>query len=321
MRRNRKRSFGLLSLAAILTLTLSACNLFPPPQQLPVTYNVSAALPYVLHPDKVPAGANDTSCVPSSAHPYPVILVPGTTVTMGENFATLSPLLKNNGYCVFTFNYGETWLSDLTFGNLPAVGPIEESAVELKNFVNQVRGWTGASKVDIIGHSQGGMMPNYYIQFLGGASAVHTLVGLAPSNHGTTLSGLLTIGQDLGTIFPGLLPFINTVFNYGGVPAFVDQELGSDFMNKMATKPDTAPGVNYTVIATQYDQVVTPYTNAFLDGPNVNNITLQDVCSLDHVDHIAITFDHIALRLALNALDPAHAVAPTCSTVLPLVGG
>ena len=58
---------------------------------------------------------------------------------------------------------------------------------------------TGASQVDIVGHSQGGMMPRYYIKFLGGAAKVHTLVGLAPSNHGTTLDGLFT----LASYFPG----------------------------------------------------------------------------------------------------------------------
>ena len=31
------------------------------------------------------------------------------------------------------------------------------------------------------------MMPNYYIKFLGGAAKVNELIGLAPSNHGTTL--------------------------------------------------------------------------------------------------------------------------------------
>jgi triacylglycerol esterase/lipase EstA (alpha/beta hydrolase family) len=54
---------------------------------------------------------------------------------------------------------------------------------------------TGAAKVDIVGHSQGGMMPRYYIRFLGGAATVHTLVGLAPSSHGTTIGGLTTLRE------------------------------------------------------------------------------------------------------------------------------
>jgi triacylglycerol esterase/lipase EstA (alpha/beta hydrolase family) len=58
-------------------------------------------------------------------------------------------------------------------------------AAELATFVNSVLGATGAKKVDLVGHSQGGMMPRYYIGFLGGAKYVHHLVGIAPSNHGT----------------------------------------------------------------------------------------------------------------------------------------
>ncbi len=54
---------------------------------------------------------------------------------------------------------------------------------------------TGAKQVDIVGHSQGGMMPRYYLRFLGGAAKVETLVGLAPSNHGTTVNGLFTLGR------------------------------------------------------------------------------------------------------------------------------
>ena len=74
----------------------------------------------------------------------------------------------------------------------------------LRRFVNQVLAATGAHKVDIVGHSQGGMMPRYYIKNLGGASKVNTLVGLAPSNHGTTLEGLFT----LASYFPGGSSFV-----------------------------------------------------------------------------------------------------------------
>jgi hypothetical protein len=75
------------------------------------------------------------------------------------------------------------------------------------------------------------------------------------------------------------------------------------------------------VIETSYDEVVTPYTSAFLAGPDVTNIDLQQQCAQDGSEHLSIPFDHIALRDVLNALDPAHEVAPTCSPVLPVLGG
>ncbi|MEZ5310196.1 MAG: alpha/beta fold hydrolase [Microthrixaceae bacterium] len=164
---------------------------------LPVTYNVGAAAPYLLQPNKAPAGSNDNNCKPTAAHPRPVVLVHGTIATMGENFATISPLLKNNGYCVFAFNYGGTWLSSITLGNIQGLDSPYGSANTLAGFVDHVLAATGAQKVDIVGHSQGGMLPNYYVKFLGGAPKVNSIVGLAPVNHGTTLSGLLTLGQDL----------------------------------------------------------------------------------------------------------------------------
>jgi hypothetical protein len=45
------------------------------------------------------------------------------------------------------------------------------------------------------------------------------------------------------------------------------------------------------------------------------------VCPLDQGDHLSVVYDHIALRLMLNALDPATAKRQACTPVAPLVGG
>ena len=92
-------------------------------------------------------------------------------------------------------------------------------------------------------------------------------------------------------------------------------------MTQLNSLPDTVAGIDYTVITTKYDEVVTPYTSAFLNGPGVNNITLQDQCELDHSEHISLAFDHIALQEVLNALDPAHRATAPCTPVLPGIGG
>ncbi|BFO20227.1 hypothetical protein SHKM778_66150 [Streptomyces sp. KM77-8] len=76
------------------------------------------------------------------------------------------------------------------------------------------------------------------------------------------------------------------------------------------------PGVRYTVIATRYDEVVTPYSSAFLTGPDVRNVLLQDLCPLDLSEHLAIgLLDRIAFHEVANALDPAHAERTTCASV------
>jgi triacylglycerol esterase/lipase EstA (alpha/beta hydrolase family) len=209
---------------------------------------------------------------------------------------------------VFALNYGCQALGPA----ICATGPIEESAQQLGAFVSRVLAATGASKVDLVGHSQGGMMPRYYLGFLGGAAKVNRLVGLAPSNHGTNLDGL----TGLLAAFPGGSSFVTAL-----CAACTQQIVGSSFMSKLNGIGDTVAPVRYTVIETRYDEVVTPYTSAFLNGSAVTNITLQNQCALDLTDHLGILYDQIALRDVLNALDPAHAVSPVCTVVLPVLGG
>ena len=279
---------------------------------LPVTYNFLAGVAAALvNPNASPPGANNWSCKPSAAHPYPVVLVNGTGEDMADGFSALSPLLADNGYCVFAANFGGSP------GNLlQGTGDITQSAAQLSSFVSQVLAATGAVKVDLAGHSQGGMMPRYYLKFLGGAPKVQTLVGLAPSNHGTTLDGLATLETELATVLPGISSALG-----GACAACAQQIAGSSFMTTLNAGGDTVPGPSYTVIETRNDEIVTPYTSAFLSGPDVTNIVLQNVCPLDQTDHIGIADDTVALHLVLNALDPAHPQAVPCVPVLPILGG
>lgn len=276
--------------------------------ELPVVYNGVLGMAHAS-PTASPPGANNWSCKPSAAHPRPVILVHGTFEDMSDNWQALSPLLYDSGYCVFALNYGSYGGSGQL--GIYGTGDIAASAEQLASFVTQVLAATGATKVDLVGHSQGGMMPRYYLRFLGGAAKVHALVGLAPSNHGTTLDGLFTLANLLGA-----------GSSFGVLcPACEQQEAGSAFLTKLNARRDTVPGVRYTVIESANDEVVTPYTSAFLSGSNVTDILLQSQCILDQGEHLSMAYDHIADRDVLNALDPAHQVAPTCTPVLPVVGG
>ena len=109
---------------------------------------------------------------------------------MSFNWYTLSPLLKNAGYCVFALNYGEEDTRLIGAPGSTGSGDIKQSALQLSSFVDRVLAATGAGKVDIVGHSQGGMMPRWYMKFDGGATKVAHLIALSPSNHGSTLDGL-----------------------------------------------------------------------------------------------------------------------------------
>ncbi|NEB76777.1 alpha/beta fold hydrolase [Streptomyces sp. SID14478] len=245
-------------------------------------------------------GWNDYSCKPSAAHPRPVVLVHGTFGNSVDNWLVLAPYLVKRGYCVFSLDYGQ--LPGVPLFN--GLGPIARSAEQLDAFVDKVRGATGAAKVDLVGHSQGGMMPRYYLKFLGGAAEVNALVGIAPDNHGTTLSGL----TGLLPYFPGVEPLLTLA-----TPSLADQIAGSDFVTKLNAGGDTVPGVHYTVIATKYDEVVTPYRTQFLDGPDVHNVLVQDLCPADLSEHVTIgTVDLVAYHEVANALDPAHATRTDC---------
>ncbi len=313
-RRGRARilsAVGVLVAAGSVLLATSFADVAQASSSLPVNYDfIAGATATAFAPTTPPPGADNFSCRPSAAHPDPVILVHGTFANMDDNWQAAAPVLANHGYCVFAFNYGGTSATSPIQG----IGDIAASAATLSSFVNQVLADTGAAKVDLVGHSQGGMMPRYYLNFLGGAAKVSTFVALAPSNYGTTLDGLTTLADDLGA---GSL--INSGLS-GVCAACVEQEQGSAFLANVNATP-TVPGVTYTVIESKDDEVVTPYTNAFLPAAaNVTNITVNNQCPLDFSDHLEIAADPVALADMLNALDPASRVRVPCLTVLPLTG-
>ncbi|MCU1645975.1 MAG: lipase, partial [Nocardia sp.] len=118
-----------------------------------------------------PAG----TCRPTADHPYPVVLLHGT---MDDSSAwnVLSPSLTAAGYCVFAPSYGRD-SSPLPYGG---IAPIARAADEVATYIDGVLAQTGATRVDIVGHSQGGTIAEYYAKNLGQARHVHTELLLAP---------------------------------------------------------------------------------------------------------------------------------------------
>jgi triacylglycerol esterase/lipase EstA (alpha/beta hydrolase family) len=236
-----------------------------------------------------PPGAN-VPCTPTAAHPYPVVLVHGTFENRFDNWQAMSPALKAAGYCVYALDYG-SYNGSGALG-IYGVGRIESSARELADYVDSVLAATGASKVDLVGHSQGGMMPRYYVKNLGGDGKVDDLVGLSPSNHGTTNPFAPPLGRTC--------------------PACAEQVAGSSFITQLNSGDETPGPVSYTNVATRYDEVVTPYTSAFLhpDDDQVTNITLQDKCPNDTSEHLRTPYDPPAIAITLDALGRAGPADP-----------
>ncbi|MBJ7330339.1 MAG: alpha/beta fold hydrolase [Solirubrobacteraceae bacterium] len=287
----------------------------PSAHAVPVGGLPEAISGFALTPNRV-AGANDWSCKPSAEHPRPVVLVHGTFLNLGANWTLVSPTLKNAGYCVFALNYGSTGLS--VGGRINGLGDIGRSAGELSAFVDRVLAATGAAEVDIVGHSQGGMMPNHYVKFLGGADKVHKLIGLAPSNHGTDLWGLIRLARSLSFIGQPILNVANQVLTDGGARGVQQQLKGDQFQRRLWAGGDTVPGVSYTVISTRYDWVVTPWKTQYLNGPDTDNILVQALCPRDRMSHAGIILDGPTMQIVLNELgadDPAF--RPDCRSYGP----
>jgi triacylglycerol lipase len=273
---------GLLA-AFVLSMAAPAAHAIPPFGTL-----------WTVSPGVDAPGVNDAGCRPTAAHPDPVVLVHGTWMDRTISWGLIGSKLVRDGYCVFALDYGNR-----------GTQPVADSAAELAQFVDGVLKTTGAAKVAIVGHSQGGMMPRYYIKFDGGLDKVSELVGIAPSSHGSSGS------------------FGQYASQYGDSPAAADQETGSPFMAKLngdgVDAPQPASGeIDYTVISTTHDEIVTPYQSQALAGAAsvVTNVVLQDKCPADTFEHIALTDDPVVLQWVENALgragpaDPAF--MPTC---------
>jgi triacylglycerol esterase/lipase EstA (alpha/beta hydrolase family) len=312
-----------LALAALATPALAADESSHPPAAdkslLPVPYGMAAAITGELAgPGSDPPGSNDWSCRPSAAHPEPVVLVHGLLGSKTTNWQTVSPLLSNSGYCVFALTYGVRAPGVFPQDQIGGLLPMEQSARELDAFVTRVLAATGASRVDLVGHSEGTIMPEYWLQFLGGAARTDHYVAVTPLYQGTLAQPLPTaaLADALGVREPASA-MVGLVC--GSCPQFV---AGSPYVRRMNAQPGgpAVPGVTYTTIMTSYDELVVPYTSGRLEAPNATNIVVQDGCAIDRSDHVSIISTARTGQLIRNALDPAHASPPPCHPALPALG-
>jgi triacylglycerol esterase/lipase EstA (alpha/beta hydrolase family) len=255
------------------------------------------------NPAAQPAGANLPACR-STVDPYPVVLVNGTFSVAEDAFGGMAPSLANAGYCVYTFNYGGHNPNDL----IQAIGPVANSAQRLASFVQHVKATTGARKVDLVGHSQGGMLIEYYAKVLSGAHNIHSVVALAPSSHGITLEGI----SALAALFPGALPTVGAL-----CPACTQQLAGSPLITALDAGPITRRGIRYTIIETTNETVVTPVGSSFIAEPGVVNEYAQQFCPFDTVDHVNLPYDNVVIQVVKNALTPSMARPPNCSQQFP----
>ncbi|MDG4866009.1 alpha/beta fold hydrolase [Streptomyces sp. T-3] len=243
-------------------------------------------------------GINDFSCKPSPAHPEPVVLLHGTFATWYEDLNFLQADLAARGYCTFALTYGE-------YPEFPLVGglkPVAESNVEIKEYVEKVRGATGAAKVAVVGHSEGGLQSLYLAKMQGIQSHIARVVAIAPPTHGTDAAGLVKLGDKL--LGRGTLDKIAATL---GFPVLSDEFPGGPAIVALNDGPVAQPGIAYTIITSRFDEIVTPTETSFVREPGVTNQYVQDFCPLDPVGHIGEAYDLNVWHLVRNALDPKNA--------------
>jgi len=198
----------------------------------------------------------------------PVIVVPGFTTgpIVSIGYLPLVERLEGAGYDVTLLVYPDYGLGD-----------IHANAQRLANTVASVRARTGAAKVDLVAHSMGGLVSRDYVKNLGGSTKVDSLITMGTPHYGTDLAVLakfLTFGSCIG------------------ITACNQMARGSSFLNSLNAGDDTIGNVRYTAIATKVDEVVFPYSTAFLanDG-NISNVAVQDKCWARLPGHLGLILD------------------------------
>ncbi|MDX1670490.1 MAG: hypothetical protein R3194_13795, partial [Limnobacter sp.] len=215
----------------------------------------------------------------------PILLIHGTALDPANNFGwNWQPALEmeDRPYCT---------LALVNDGMGDAQESAERVVLALKE-MNQVSG----QKIDIVGYSQGGLIPRWGIQFFPEViDWIDDFIAISPSNHGSLdADGLCQFSSCAASIWQQ-----TTTSNLLGV-------LNADGM-------ETVPQIDYTVIFTRYDQVVTPNFDSPLgapssplrnEGENIVNIEMQSVCPQNVADHLTSgTSDALAYALAIDAAD------------------
>ena len=231
----------------------------------------------------------------STAARPPVLLIPGTSLTPEKNYdwnwiPAFDDVL-NWEWC--TVELPGSSMADVQIAGEYVVNAIRTMSAEYND------------PIDVLGFSQGGMLPRWALRFWPDTRAmVDDVVGLAPSNHGTTHSST--------QFCPG----------FGCAPAIWQQIASAGFIAALNSHQETFPGIDYTAIYTKNDDVVQPNANdngsSSLqpgDSAAITNVAVQDVCTdpnAPYTAHLYIgTVNNAAYKLAVDALNNAGPASPT----------
>jgi triacylglycerol lipase len=116
------------------------------------------------------------------------------------------------------------------------------TAAQIASKVDSILKNTGATKVDIISHSMGGLSSRYYLKNLGGTAYVDEWVSLGGPNHGTDTA------------------------NWCFSTACREMRIGSSFLQALNSGDETPGAVSYRTWWSPCDVVINPDSSVSLSG-------------------------------------------------------
>jgi pimeloyl-ACP methyl ester carboxylesterase len=193
----------------------------------------------------------------------PVLLIHGFLGTRGSMYM-LERRLVDDGFVVVSFNIGTLNVRD-----------IRRSAFLIHRKIERILSQTPSQRIDIIGHSMGGLIGLYYVKKLGGHVRVRKLVMMGTPVRGTwsALVGVVTLGL-WSTSSWQLLP-------------------RSRFLDELS-QGSIPPGVEVHTIAAARDWVV-PLPTTRLRGANATTVPLG---------HSSLVVSEEVYRRIVNTLRP-----------------
>lgn len=232
--------------------------------------------------DPCPAGTLDDA---------PVLLIPGTNATVEKSLGPVRQALLEDGRCVYGLEYD-------------SMQPISLSVDYFTAAVERIRAINDTTALDVVGKSQGALIARAVSVEFTDPHPLRHVVAISGPQQGVTAS---VAGVDI-TALGAHTPALNLLDR----AAVRDMLVGSPYLTELNSGPMTAPAVRYTMLASAYDQIVSPPSVAFVDAPNVANILIQDGCPEDRAGHLAESTDPRTIDLVLNALDPVRHPTVRC---------
>jgi pimeloyl-ACP methyl ester carboxylesterase len=215
----------------------------------------------------------------SQSEPGPVLLVPG----YGGNVNSLQPL------AAALRSAGRTAIIVAPTGD--GTGDLRAQAAQLGEVAERAIDDSGATSVDAIGYSAGGVVARLWVRYEGGDRLARRVLTLGSPHHGTAQAAL-------GAEFAG------------GCPAACEQLVpDSDLLRRLNAGDETPDGPLWVTVRSTSDQVVTPVDSAALQG--AVNIRVQDVCQNSAAAHGDLPSDPVVLAALGSVLGDEPPSSPT----------